>query len=274
MAGEGPAVNTSPISEAGKDNPSALIELFELHLTDLERSILRFTNTDSYGESIVFGGHQYRFWPCQSEGFEWAGKKNFPMPTLIISDIDGFLGRLIRKDDAVLGARFVRIKTFAAFLDGGTKARDPNADPLPPLAKYPDEVFVVDKRDLTRISITLELQTALDQEGAFLPKRVLNRDYCSKNYRYRVNNNTAWAHKGSDVRGRMPDDAGYDPLRPSNVDCEYVGEQEWDSNGNPLPADQAGLGRCGKSNADCIRRFGENGQALATWSFPGVGIDV
>ena len=89
----------SVYEELSKLNPSAIIELFELHLDNTlhgSTDVYRFhagANADVDG-NVVFNGKTYTRIPVKAEGFEFTSTGTLPRPTLTISNLDGTMTTL------------------------------------------------------------------------------------------------------------------------------------------------------------------------------------
>ena len=121
------------ISELQKTNPSAIIELFELQLsqklhgwngTDAPYRWHSGVATNSIGE-LEFGGVTYNALPIEAEGFDYKGGKEqqLPRPTLRVSNlfstVSGILSSVntVTPNNNLIGAKVTRIRTLAKFLD-------------------------------------------------------------------------------------------------------------------------------------------------------------
>ena len=231
----------SAYEELAKLNPSAIIELFELHLDNTlhgSTDVYRFhagANADVDG-NVVFNGNTYTRIPVKTDGFEFTNTGTLPRPTLTISNLDGTMTTLLLLVNATTagndlgGAEVRRIRTLKKFLDGESTA-DPNA-------KFPDERWYVDRKaNESRDSVTFELASKFDLAGQKLPKRQIVANVCQ------------WVYRSSE--------------------CSYTGSNYFDVNGNTVGTLAADV--CGKRVESCKLRFGNNGQ-LPFGSFPGAGL--
>ena len=231
----------SAYEELAKLNPSAIIELFELHLDNTlhgSTDVYRFhagANAAIDG-NVVFNGNTYTRIPVKADGFEFTNTGTLPRPTLTISNLDGTMTTLLLLVNATTagndlgGAEVRRIRTLKKFLDGESTA-DPNA-------KFPDERWYVDRKaNESRDSVTFELASKFDLAGQKLPKRQIVANVCQ------------WVYRSSE--------------------CSYTGSNYFDVNGNTVSTLAADV--CGKRVASCKLRFGNNGE-LPFGSFPGAGL--
>jgi len=231
----------SAYEELAKLNPSAIIELFELHLDNSlhgSNDVYRFhagANAAVTG-NVVFGGNTYTRIPIKADGFEFTNTGTLPRPTLTISNLDGTMTTLLLLVNATTagndlgGAEVRRIRTLKKFLDGETAA-DPNA-------KFPDERWYVDRKaNESRDSVTFELASKFDLAGQKLPKRQVVANVCQ------------WVYR--------------------STECSYTGTDYYDVNDNEVST--AAQDVCGKRVSSCKLRFGANAE-LPFGSFPGAGL--
>ncbi len=221
--------------------PSAIIELFELHLNATlhgSSDVYRFhagSNADVTG-NIVFDGNTYIRLPIQADGFEMRSGGTLPQPTLTIANLSGTVTTLLALVNAttlgndLTGATVKRIRTLKRYLDGESTA-DPNA-------RFPTEIWRINRKAAeTRDVVTFELASEFDLMGQKLPKRQIVANTCQ------------WIYRSSE--------------------CSYTGSNFFDVNGNSATSLSQDV--CGKRLASCKLRFGENG-VLPFGSFPGAGL--
>jgi lambda family phage minor tail protein L len=231
----------SAYEELAKLNPSAIIELFEVHLDNTlhgSTDVYRFhagANAAITG-NVVFNGNTYTRIPVVAEGFEFTSTGTLPRPTLSISNLDGTMTTLLLLVNATTagndlgGAEVRRIRTLKKFLDGESTA-DPNA-------KFPDERWYIDRKaNESRDSVTFELASKFDLAGQKLPKRQVIANVCQ------------WVYR--------------------STECSYTGTDYYDVNNNEVTTAAADV--CGKRIESCKRRFGDTAQ-LPFGSFPGAGL--
>ena len=231
----------SAYEELAKLNPSAIIELFEVHLDNTlhgSSDVYRFhagANADVDG-NVVFNGNAYTRIPVKADGFEMTNTGTLPRPTLTISNLDGTMTTLLLLVNATTagndlgGAEVRRIRTLKKFLDGEAAA-DPNA-------KFPDERWFIDRKaNESRDSVTFELASKFDLAGQKLPKRQIVANVCQ------------WVYRSSE--------------------CSYTGSNYFDVNGNTVSTLAADV--CGKRVESCKLRFGNTAE-LPFGSFPGAGL--
>ena len=231
----------SAYEELSKLNPSAIIELFEVHLDSAlhgSTDVYRFhagANAAVDG-NVVFNGNTYTRIPVKADGFDFTNTGTLPRPTLSLSNIDGVMTTLLLLVNTTTagndlgGAEVRRIRTLKKFLDGEATA-DPNA-------KFPDERWYIDRKaNESRDSVTFELASKFDLAGQKLPKRQIVANVCQ------------WVYRSSE--------------------CSYTGSSYFDVNGNSVTT--LAQDACGKRVGSCKLRFGANGE-LPFGSFPGAGL--
>lgn len=187
-------------------DPSSTITLFEIDtsslvedegLDDTERRIFRFHNhAKLLGTSIWWGQdpqpNEYVAVPIAAEGFEITSRGMLPRPKLSVSvETDGipFLASLknrLRDLGDLIGAKVIRIRTFAAFLN----ARNFQGQDVPdgfspnPNRELPRDVYYIDRKSSeTKSTIEFELVSVLDLEGVQLPFRRVITNRCQWRYR-------------------------------------------------------------------------------------------
>ncbi|MBP98773.1 phage minor tail protein L [Candidatus Poribacteria bacterium] len=231
---------SSVYEELSKLAPSAIIELFEVRLSnDLHGSndIYRFhngCNADIDG-NIVWDGNQYSRQPVEASGFEYSATGQLPRPTLTIANLDNTITALLvvvnttTTGNDLTGAEVRRIRTLKKFLDGESAA-DPNA-------QWPMEIWEIDRKSSeNRVAVEFELASKLDRPGDKIPRRQMIGNICQ------------WAYRSGE--------------------CGYTGSNYWDVNDNVESS--LANDRCGKRVSSCKLRFGAN-NALPFGSFPSAG---
>lgn len=105
-------------------SPSAIIEVFELDTRELTDSdgnpgsqIYLHSGVNGLGGNVVWQGITYNAFPLEVEGFERSGKGSLPRPTVKIANITGLIGALVHEYDDLIGAKLIRRRTFAKYLD-------------------------------------------------------------------------------------------------------------------------------------------------------------
>lgn len=213
----------------------APVELWELDVTPLGGEVFRFANqTNELGQAIVWQTQTYNPLPIQAQGFDRRSTGPFPRPRVEVSNVLGTLGQLIRDFDNLHGAKLMRRRTLARYLDAPNfAAGNANADPL---AEYSPELWMVDQCiGRNKRTVSWELRNPLDFDDVMLPARTVHANYC--------------------------------PWRYRSSDCGYTGGPvaKLDDTATTLLAED----RCSKRLSGCKLRFPD--QPLPFGGFPGVG---
>jgi lambda family phage minor tail protein L len=236
-----------PVSELQKLAPSAIIELFEIHLVTAihgANTIFRFHSgtNEINNANIIWAGNTYIAFPVEVTGFEYNGNGQLPRPTLRVSNALRYVTSILlainetTAGNDLNGAKFIRIRTLARYLDaanfaGGNANADPNAE-------FPKEIFYLDRKTTeSRAFVEWELVAAFDLVGVRAPKRQCIANLCQ------------WVYR--------------------STECSYTAAVFFDANDNPVGSAASDV--CGKRLTSCATRFGVNAQ-LPFGSFPGVGL--
>lgn len=221
-------------------NPSAIIELFQMQLTEavngVDETFYYHAGTNGLTNSVVFGGITYTPFPIEVEGFDLTSKGTLPRPTMRIANVSGTITALLLAY-SVLNAKVTRIRTCQKFLDavnfsGGV---NPTADPT---AKFTDEVWYVDRVVRENIELVeLELISKLDLINLVLPRRQV-LEHCP------------WKYRGEE--------------------CGYTGSAYFDINDNVVAS--ASQDVCGKRYNSCAKRFPTGN--LPFGGFPGARLQI
>lgn len=231
------SLNEAISSEIQSLSPSSVIELFILDLTALGGDTFRFhAGTNSLNANVVWQGDTYIRFPVQVTGFDINGSGQLPRPKITVSNVMGTITTLILAYTDLLGAKVVRRRTLAKYLDavnfdGGVNlTEDPTAD-------YPDDLYYVDRKSSeNKDTVEFELASPMDLVGVMLPRRQIVQNLCP------------WIYRGPE--------------------CGYTGTVYFDANDNSTSVSTQDV--CGKRLTSCRLRFGTN-KPLPFGGFPGCG---
>ena len=227
--------------------PSAIIEMFELHLDSTlhgSSDVYRWHSgvNDQVTGNLVWNGETYFRVPVSADGFEYKNGGTLPRPTLTVANSDSTVTAILLLVNAITvgndlaGAEVRRIRTLKRFLDAANfAAGNSNADPY---ASFPEERYFIDRKaSEDRNQVTFELASKFDVAGQKIPKRQCIANICQ------------WEYRSSE--------------------CGYTGSNFFDVNDNA--AASLAQDRCGKRLSSCKLRFGANAE-LPYGSFPSVGL--
>jgi lambda family phage minor tail protein L len=230
---------TSAIStEIQSLSPSAVIELFVLDASAIGGDVFRFhAGTNALRGKLVWQNKDYLPFPVQVSGFEFSGTGQLPRPKIVVANLTGVMTTLLIELDDLLGAKLIRKRTLAKFLDGANfpSGTNPNADPL---AEFADDIFYVDRKvSENRDIVEFELASSFDLQGVKLPRRQIIQNICP------------WKYRGAE--------------------CGYTGSGFFDA--NDIPVGSVSQDVCGKRLLSCKLRFGQNAE-LPFGGFPAAGL--
>ncbi len=220
--------------------PSAIIELFQLELTEavngVDQTYYYHAGTNELTADVVFNGLTYAATAIEIEGFATATKGVLPRPTMRIANISNAISALLLLYNP-LQAKVTRIQTCKKFLDavnftGGTNA---TADPT---AKFEDQIYYIDRvASENPTMVEFELASKLDLINVALPRRQI-LEHCP------------WVYREDST-------------------CGYKGKKFFDINNNPTTeANDV----CGKRYTSCTLRFPEGD--LPFGGFPGARLQM
>lgn len=178
-------VNAAIFADLQSINPSAIIELFTLQLSNSihgATTIYRFHAGSSLNANgrIVWKGNSYLRFPIQADGFAYQ-KGQIPRPTIRISNGTGLMSAILLSvnqtttGNDLTGATVTRIRTLAKFLDAVnfSNGQNPTADPN---AEFPQEIYAIDRKaNENRELVEFELAAPTDLAGVLIPKRQCTR---------------------------------------------------------------------------------------------------
>lgn len=175
-------------SELFSLEPTALLEFFVIHYDYVETptdKLYVHGGTNGINGSVYWQGVEYLPFPIQSSGFESKGDGSLPRPKLAISNQDFFVSNLVRRYNNLVGAKVIRKRTFAKFLDNQNFSDGKNpygaADPT---AGLEDQVFfILRKSSENRAIVEFELASPLELDNVTFPKRSVMARYCGFHYR-------------------------------------------------------------------------------------------
>lgn len=114
---------TTPLkitSEIQKLSPNAVIELFELDLTEIDVAAGKYyfhAGTNGLQQNIQWQGQVYTAYPIKASGFEFTTNGQLPRPKLFVSNLFGTITSILLAYKDMLGAKITRRRTLAKYLD-------------------------------------------------------------------------------------------------------------------------------------------------------------
>lgn len=221
--------------------PNAIIELFQLQLDSTlhgNSDIYYFHNgvNAAVTGNIVWNNQTYTRLPIEATGFDYSSTGSLPRPKLTVSNVGSSITAILLSVNLVTagndlgGAKVTRIRTLKKYIDGQAGA-DPHA-------KFPDEVWYVDRKSSENRSVVeFELASKFDLAGVMLPRRQIIANVCQWQYR--------------------------------SGECGYTGSSYWNDQDQVVGTLSQDV--CGKRVASCKLRFSATAE-LPFGSFPGAGL--
>ena len=218
--------------------PSAIIELFELKLTEavngVDETFYYHAGTNELTADIVFNEVTYAAYPIEVDGFQLTTKGTLPRPSMRIANANNAISALLLLYNP-LQAQVTRIRTCKKFLDASNFS-DGNAS-ADPSAKFEDEIWYIDRVASENPELVeFELTSKLDLTNLALPRRQV-LEHCP------------WKYRGEE--------------------CGYNGTAYFDLNDKSTT--QAN-DQCGKRYSSCAKRFPTG--LLPFGGFPGARLQT
>ena len=177
-----------PTEELQKANPSAKIELFEIHLVAAlhgSSDVSRFHNGINMNTTynVVFQGNTYTRIPIEANGFEYAATRTTrARPTVRISNILSTVTALMTQANLTTpkndlnGAKFKRLTTLLRYIDNANFESGTNPFGTPANNTYENQTFFIDRKTVeSKDFVEFECASALDLQNRSAPKRIITR---------------------------------------------------------------------------------------------------
>jgi lambda family phage minor tail protein L len=171
-----------------KLSPGKLVTMYEVDIsgitgTNTVNDHLYFHNgTNELSQPVVWQGVTYQPFPIKVEGFETTTKGTLPRPSMAVANVSGILWPLMRDYDDLVGAKVIRRRTYARYLDSANfPTTNASADPSQHL---PDDVYFVERKvSANKAQAVWELASVLDLQDVKLPARDVVVNFCPWDYR-------------------------------------------------------------------------------------------
>ena len=198
-------INKKVASEAMSLEPSQILEFYLIYygwpedqnsvlaLTPMRPGMSRPNGSSTLSASrIVWQGQEFVSYPMETSGFEVKGDNSLPRPRLKVANIEYAISKYLKVHNNLIGAKVVRKRTFARFLDDVNfpAGKNPywNVDTqnseASPTSYLPDQTYYINRRTTeTKDLVELELSTVFELDNKFLPNRNVYSKYCTWIYR-------------------------------------------------------------------------------------------
>jgi lambda family phage minor tail protein L len=186
-------ISQKTVEELYKLQPSALISLYELDVSDIVEDLtgdeakFRFYDGQNFNfERLVFNGEEYYAIPMEAEGFSFDSQKP-PRPKIRIANIKGFISELIMVGGNLEGAKIYRRRVFLRSIDNNNFPNGANPFGIPdPMDRLQDEEYTVDRKTTENSTfIEFELSNPIDLENVKIPSNQVLANVCRHQYRGR-----------------------------------------------------------------------------------------
>lgn len=186
-----------PTENLQKLDAGTIVTMYIIDTTILGGACLYLTpSVNEFGTGIIWKDMSdttvtYLPFPIVADGFDKTGKGPQPRPTLSVSNVSHEVSALVRQYGDLCGCKVVRRRVMAQHLDAANfVAGNPNADRS---IHYPDDEYYIERRaGETPAVISFELSSASDVAGVMVPRRVVQRNLCT------------WEYKGTDEQTSCP----------------------------------------------------------------------
>lgn len=171
------------IYEIARDNPSAEITLFEVDLTPVGETLLRYysqVNEEIVNKHLWWQGNAYYPFPVGYTPGQYSLDKPPERPTLTLSNIGGLFGGYAASYDDLIGIEVTIFTTYVKFLDAANfPAGNPDAQNT---GQAPETYRISRKLSENKRLIEFELGSPFDFNTKF-PARSVNPHTCIADYR-------------------------------------------------------------------------------------------
>jgi len=181
-------LNQDFVNETLGLEPTAILELFALYYNyqqDSQAVLYFHGGTNGLAGKIYFDGQEYLPLPVEASDFEVLGDQRLPRPKIKIANAGMYVSSMLRKYDNLNGAKLVRRRTYAKFLDDANFPNNQNPwGSANPNARLRDDKFFISRKTIeNKLFVEFELVSSLELENVQLPSRTIASRYCSWVYR-------------------------------------------------------------------------------------------
>jgi len=181
-------LNQDFVNETLGLEPTAILELFALYYNyqqDSQAVLYFHGGTNGLAGKIYFDGQEYLPLPVEASDFEVLGDQRLPRPKIKIANAGMYVSSMLRKYDNLNGAKLVRRRTYAKFLDDVNFPNNQNPwGSANPNARLRDDKFFISRKTIeNKLVVEFELVSSLELENVQLPSRSISSRYCSWIYR-------------------------------------------------------------------------------------------
>jgi lambda family phage minor tail protein L len=191
----GQGIDKNTAREATSLEPSQLLEFYLIYYDwpEDQNSVLALTPIQKgINIQVIWQGQSYLSYPMEISGFESSGDNTLPRPRVMLSNKDYAISKYLKVHNNLIGAKIVRKRTFAKFLDDSNfeGGQNPFFDVVEQITSasetsfLPDQTFYVNRRvSETKELVELELSSVFELDNVYLPNRNVYARYCTWIYR-------------------------------------------------------------------------------------------
>lgn len=191
----GQGINKNVAREAASIEPSQLLEFYLIYYDwpGNQNDFLALTPIKKgMNVQIIWQGRSYISYPMEVSGFESSGDNTLPRPRVLLSNKDYNISKYLKVHNNLIGAKIVRKRTFAKFLDdvnfeGGENPffnLSEGESAASAISFLPDQTFYVNRRVTeTKELVELELSSVFELDNVYIPNRNVYARYCTWIYR-------------------------------------------------------------------------------------------
>jgi lambda family phage minor tail protein L len=191
---EGAGISRDVVREILAFEPSQMLEFYAVYYDwpNNQSDYLAFSPmSNGFNGRIIFQGQEFLPIPMESEGYDAKGSSELSRPKITLSNKSYQISKYLRAHNNLIGAKIVRKRTFAKFLDNvnfpngenpyASKASRGDESELNTLQ---DQVYYISRRVVENKEIVqFELSSVLEMENVYLPNRNVYSRFCPFIYR-------------------------------------------------------------------------------------------
>jgi len=188
-------INQNVAREALSLDPSQLLEFYLIYYDwpkDAFSALAICPFVNGSAPTILWQGQAYAAFPIEGSGFESKGDQSLPRPRIRVSNKDSIISKYLRTHNNLIGAKVIRKRTFAKFLDDENfpNGENPYYDVetgstlASPTSHLIDQTYYINRRITeTKHAVEFELSTVFELDNVYLPNRNVYSTYCTFIYR-------------------------------------------------------------------------------------------
>ncbi len=175
-------------AESYRFNPSALLSLYEIdsrYIAAYGSQLYFHAGVNGNYAPVTFDGITYTPFPIDVTDMAIDGKGGVPRPKLTCSNVKGFISQYLLTQGDMVGARFIRRRVFARFIDASNFPGGVNPFGTPDAtAAYDDEIYFINRKVQEDPNVVVfETASPFEIDNVQLPNRLMFATNCVSIYR-------------------------------------------------------------------------------------------